>query len=207
MTKSGGGTSTTAVIAVVVGGVLAWSGLRGWKVTVVVKDFLSGVDPATDPELQKPENQLPISVGGLATEMFSGLLGSIFGGGGSIIPGLPFKVPIPGLGIPIGNETSSKPQENFKYAQLLSGQFGWNNTSELDAWYQLGMKESGWRSTAQNPTSSAYGIGQFLDSTWKSYGPKTPDPYLQTLYMAKYIKDRYGTPSQALAFHKSHNWY
>jgi hypothetical protein len=102
----------------------------------------------------------------------------------------------------------SNPRENFKYAQGIAGNFGWGSPSELAAWYTLGMKESGWRNTAQNPTSTAYGIGQFLNSTWKGVGmAKTSDPALQVEAMARYIKNRYGSPSRALAFHISHNWY
>src|SRR5436190_2667317 len=100
----------------------------------------------------------------------------------------------------------SNPQANFKFAQNIAGNFGWSSPAELNAWYQLGMKESGWRNTAQNPTSTAYGIGQFLDSTWRGYGiAKTSDPAQQVEAMARYIKARYGSPSKALAFHISHN--
>lgn len=107
-----------------------------------------------------------------------------------------------------GGSVPSNPKENFKFAQGIAGNYGWNNPGELAAWYTLGMKESGWRSNAQNPTSTAYGIGQFLDSTWKGYGiPKTSDPALQVEAMARYIRARYGSPSKALAFHRSHNWY
>lgn len=102
----------------------------------------------------------------------------------------------------------SNPKANFKFAQDLSGQYGWNNANELGAWYALGMKESGWNNNAQNPTSTAYGIGQFLNSTWGSYGySKTADPSTQVKAMAAYIKARYGSPSKALAFHLAHNWY
>lgn len=101
----------------------------------------------------------------------------------------------------------SNPAANFKFAQQIAPNYGWD-ANQLAAWYRLGMKESGWRNTAQNPTSTAYGIGQFLDSTWKGYGiAKTSDPALQVEAMARYIKARYGTPANALAFHNSHNWY
>jgi len=106
-----------------------------------------------------------------------------------------------------GNPIPSNPQANFRFAQQVAPQFGWN-AQELQAWYTLGMKESGWRNTAQNPTSTAYGIGQFLNSTWAGVGiAKTSDPYTQVLAMAKYIKNRYGSPSAALAFHLRNNWY
>lgn len=123
------------------------------------------------------------------------------------------KYNIPGTGTKSGpapkvSGVPSNPQANFKFAQNIAGNYGWNNPAELAAWYTLGMKESGWRNTAQNPTSTAYGIGQFLDSTWKGYGiAKTSDPALQVEAMARYIKARYGSPAKALAFHYSHNWY
>lgn len=106
-----------------------------------------------------------------------------------------------------GSGVPSNPAANFKFAQNIAGNYGWG-ANELSAWYTLGMKESGWRNNAQNPTSTAYGIGQFLDSTWKGYGiSKTSDPGQQVEAMARYIKARYGSPSKALAFHLSHNWY
>lgn len=101
----------------------------------------------------------------------------------------------------------SNPQANFKFAQQVAPQYGWGE-DQLAAWYRLGMKESGWRNTAQNPHSTAYGIGQFLDSTWGNYGfHKSSDPLYQVQAMAAYIKARYGNPANALAFHNAHNWY
>lgn len=106
-----------------------------------------------------------------------------------------------------GSGVPSNPKANFTFAQQAAPSFGWDD-KELGAWYTLGMKESGWNSNAQNPTSTAYGIGQFLDSTWKGVGgSKTSDPRQQVQYMAQYIKNRYGSPSRALAFHIAHNWY
>lgn len=112
-----------------------------------------------------------------------------------------------GGGQSFGNGVPSNPAANFKYAQNIAGNFGWG-ANELSAWYTLGMKESGWRNTAQNPTSTAFGIGQFLNSTWAGVGiAKTSDPALQVEAMARYIKNRYGSPSKALAFHLKNNWY
>lgn len=112
------------------------------------------------------------------------------------------------IGSGVAGSIPSNPQANFKFAQNIAGNYGWSDPKELSAWYTLGMKESGWRNTAQNPTSTAFGIGQFLNSTWAGVGmAKTSDPALQVEAMARYIKNRYGSPSRALAFHLSHNWY
>lgn len=112
-----------------------------------------------------------------------------------------------GGGQAFGSGVPSNPQANFRFAQQIAPNFGWG-ADELSAWYTLGMKESGWRNTAQNPTSTAYGIGQFLNSTWAGVGmAKTSDPALQVEAMARYIRNRYGSPSRALAFHLKNNWY
>lgn len=112
------------------------------------------------------------------------------------------------IGSGVLGSVPSNPRANFQYAQNIAGNYGWGSSGELGAWYQLGMKESGWNSNAQNPTSTAYGIGQFLNSTWGGYGiQKTSDPSQQVEAMARYIKARYGSPSKALAFHNAHNWY
>lgn len=69
-------------------------------------------------------------------------------------------------------------------------------------------KESSWNPNAQNPTSTAYGLFQFLNSTWKGTGiAKTNDPRLQTEAGFKYIASRYGDPSRAVAHHRAKNWY
>lgn len=97
-------------------------------------------------------------------------------------------------------------EANRKIAQMLAEQRGWTGDlwSALD---RLIMKESGYKNTAQNPTSTAFGIGQFLDSTWKNYGEKTADPRTQLDYMFRYIQDRYGDPARAWQFSQANNWY
>lgn len=91
-------------------------------------------------------------------------------------------------------------------AKSVAGAFGWSQ-NHFNAWDALINAESGWNPNAQNPTSTAYGLGQFLNSTWRSFGPKTSDPGKQLEYMARYIRDRYGDPVKALAFHANKHWY
>lgn len=72
------------------------------------------------------------------------------------------------------------------------------------------MKESGLNPTAKNPTSSAFGIWQGLESTRKAYlGPnyQTTDPVMQLDAFRRYVKDRYGTPENAQAFWQRNHWY
>lgn len=86
-------------------------------------------------------------------------------------------------------------------------QLGWTG-NEMAALNALIMKESGYNPNAQNPHSTAYGIFQFLNSTWKGVGAtKTADAAAQTAAGLRYIRQRYGTPSRALQFHLGHGWY
>lgn len=72
----------------------------------------------------------------------------------------------------------------------------------------LVMKESKWVPTAQNPKSTAYGIPQFLDSTWATVGcEKTDDPHVQIDCMIDYVSERYDTPENAVEFHTKNNYY
>lgn len=72
----------------------------------------------------------------------------------------------------------------------------------------LWNKESGWNPNAQNPTSTAFGIAQFLNGTWAGTGyTKTTDPFQQIDAGLTYIKQRYGSAKKALEFHLQNNWY
>ncbi len=93
------------------------------------------------------------------------------------------------------------------YAKSLLPQFGFSE-QDYPALVELWQRESGWNPLAQNPTSTAFGIAQFLNGTWQGTGvPKTTNPQQQIMAGLTYIKGRYGNPSNALAFHNAHNWY
>lgn len=85
---------------------------------------------------------------------------------------------------------------------------GWNQGAEWNALYTLIQKESSWDPNAQNPSSTAYGLFQFLNGTWAGTGHrKSNDPRVQAEAGLNYIAGRYGTPSAALRFHRANNWY
>ena len=69
-------------------------------------------------------------------------------------------------------------------------------------------RESGFSCNAQNPSSTAYGLFQFLNSTWSGTGVrKTSSCYGQAKAGLIYIKRRYGSPIGAYNHSKSHGWY
>ena len=71
--------------------------------------------------------------------------------------------------------------------------------------------ESRWNPRAKNPSSTAFGLFQFLKSTWATYCKEgsygSTDPYVQALGGFRYIKSRYRTPEGAWAFWQRHHWY
>lgn len=73
---------------------------------------------------------------------------------------------------------------------------------------ELIYRESKWNSEAKNPKSTAYGLGQFLNSTWKTVGcEKTSDPYKQIDCTLDYVEARYKTPQGAIKFWNKNHWY
>lgn len=70
-------------------------------------------------------------------------------------------------------------------------------------------KESAWKDK-KNPTSSASGVGQLLDSTYKNLGMKRSDSTVaQTVAALAYIGRKYGSggPCAAWAFWKKRSYY
>lgn len=97
---------------------------------------------------------------------------------------------------------------NKALAQKMAAQmYNWTGSQWSNGLEPLWMGESGFDNNIKNPTSTAYGIAQFLDSTWGPYGTKTSNPGLQIKYGLEYVHDRYGNPLSAESFKRAHNWY
>ena len=105
------------------------------------------------------------------------------------------------------NGTAAQNQATAKTVATQMGHSDWTTGTEWSDWVSLWNQESGWSGTAQNPGSTAYGIAQFLDSTWAPYGPKTADVSTQIKYGIEYIAGRYGSPQMAWAHEQANNWY
>ena len=79
---------------------------------------------------------------------------------------------------------------------------------EESCYFNIIDKESDWNPLAQNPKSTAFGIGQFLNSTWGLVDyKKTKNPYDQIDAMVMYVKLIYGDGCNAWNFKSQRGWY
>lgn len=85
---------------------------------------------------------------------------------------------------------------------------------EENAFQWLVKRESGGRTNAKNPKSSAFGLGQLIRGNRihiaKQLGianPDTTDYAEQRRMMDYYVKGRYGSYKNAVKFWQQHHWY
>jgi hypothetical protein len=112
----------------------------------------------------------------------------------------------------VAGGTGGTPEQNKQLGKAMAAAVGWTG-GEWSALLELWQNESGWRTNADNPSSSAYGIPQALPgSKMGSHGPDwRTNPRTQIAWGIDYIKSRpdYGTPSRALSKWRSRSphWY
>jgi hypothetical protein len=101
--------------------------------------------------------------------------------------------------------SSAAPAPSGSYQSYALSKVGSQQFSCLES---LWGRESGWNPNAQNPSSSAYGIPQFLDSTWAGTGiAKTSNGYRQIDAGLSYLDSRYGSPCGGWAHSQATGWY
>lgn len=107
---------------------------------------------------------------------------------------------------PAAAPASSFPATTAGYQAYAESNVGATQFRCLDA---LWTKESHWRTTAHNPSSTAYGIPQLLDSTWHYTGVgKTSDGFRQVDAGLAYLRRAYPAgPCSAWAHSQAHGWY
>jgi Transglycosylase SLT domain len=102
---------------------------------------------------------------------------------------------------------AAAPAASGSFQDYALGKLG-GDAGQFSCLESLWGKESGWNPNAQNPSSTAYGIPQFLDSTWASTGiAKTSDGYRQIDAGLIYIDSRYGSPCGAWDHSQANGWY
>jgi len=195
----------------IIAGVGAWVAKIGTTIVKAVKSFF-GIHSPSSVFMGIGEN--------LMTGLFQGMVGGaaglakwvlkqIKGLGGSIASDV-----LNWLGFGSGSSSNqgdvgssnSSAAANQAWARGELGLFGWGG-GQMTPLIELWNRESGWNQNAQNPSSTAYGIAQFLDTTWAAYGPKTNNPQLQMQYGMEYIAGRYGDPAAAWAHEVNAGWY
>lgn len=94
-------------------------------------------------------------------------------------------------------------------SELSSVGGGWQQSlTPAERW--LIEHEGGYNPSAKNPTSTAFGIWQGLESTRKRYlgtNWQTTDANLQLDAMRRYVSDRYGNAENAQRFHEQNGFY
>ena len=93
-------------------------------------------------------------------------------------------------------------------AQALMPEFGFS-ADQFSCLDSLWTKESGWNPSADNPTSSAYGIPQALpgEKMASAGADWATNPATQIRWGLGYIAEVYGSPCGAWAQSQANNWY
>lgn len=96
------------------------------------------------------------------------------------------------------------------YAALVSAaaKEGWTG-AQWAALNNVEMREAGYSLTAQNPTSGAFGMAQFINGAQEyfQYGGNPSTAAGQATAMVNYVAQRYGTPANAWAHEVNFGWY
>ena len=118
----------------------------------------------------------------------------------------PTRSPVQATGLPTVNAAPGSLEALVM--QMAARRHGWSGPRQQEALYELIDRESGWDPYAENPTSTAADLFQFLDSTRANYGlPLHAAPRRQARAGLDYIDDRYDSPLQALRFHDREGYY
>jgi len=110
--------------------------------------------------------------------------------------------------------------------QKTASQFGWGSGAQWSALDKVEIEEAGYSATVKNSSSGALGMAQALGhgnantagSLGNEYGgygltdaqakqANSGNASMQSLWMCNYIKQTYGNPVNAQAFHLANGWY
>lgn len=110
--------------------------------------------------------------------------------------------------VPAVPSAPSNSGSNRAIGRDLAATRGWTG-DEWTCLNALWTRESGWRHTADNPNSSAYGIPQALPGSKMSSagGDWASNPATQVKWGLGYISNRYGSPCKAWSHSERIGWY
>lgn len=169
-------------------------GLFGFDPAEKIKDFISGV---VGKVTGKFDGKFPEAIGEGVSGYFGDAVDKAVERGQRVMQFLPG---------PLGTTANAFAASGNAQNQVkdVAGGYGWGSGSEWSAIQQLVQKESGWNPNAANPVSSARGLFQKMTS---AHGAVEGSAGGQAQWGLNYIRQRYGTPTKALAFHNRNNWY
>lgn len=183
-TDTGSGISGIGIAVLFAGGILVWSGVKGYSVSHVFRDVIAGKKPT------QGQPDYPVTIGGIFTSLLHGGGGSS-GGSGSVTSS--------------GGQVAQSNAANKKLGQKMAAAMGWGSGDQWTALNNIVMSESGWSSTIKNPGSNASGIAQNIAGFGPGY--ESGNAPQQIAWLLRYIKQRYKTPVDAWNFHLAHGWY
>lgn len=192
--------SGVAVFYATAGGVLLWSGIKGQTIGETVRAVTSGSSSALSAQGSETVGTPTLENTGTGTDT----------------SGAPAHT---ASGDTAAHTASAKAAQALAQSMAFaSGHVSWITGQQWKDWVSLWNQESGWSSTAQNPSSGALGIAQALghggNGTAGKYGNEYPsqaandgDAASQIAWGISYIAQRYGSPSAAWAHEVANGWY
>jgi|ERR1022692_270942 hypothetical protein len=172
-----------AIGALAIGGVFLYSSIKGKSILATTQAVITGKSPTTVGQTNPITNVVapPTSNASVNTSN-----ANVLTGGGTNA-------------------------QNKALALSMATNMGWGDSANQNALVNLWNGESGFDTTATNPSSGAYGIPQSLPASkmasagadWKT------NPATQIKWGLTYIRDTYGSPSAAYAkwLSRSPHWY
>lgn len=193
------------IFVATVGSIFLYSGVKGLGLSKTTRDLLTGKNPANDPSASGgvAVNETSVSTSAIGVAPGTGTATGKIPSAASVLN----EYGIGGNAAPI--VANGSPSQNRSLGRFLAAGVGWTG-AQWTALDTVVNGESGWSNTAQNPTSTAYGIGQNINpSTYPKAGQKAhgSNPHAQIVWTLKYIKSRYGDPINALAHERKFGWY
>jgi hypothetical protein len=170
--------SGLAVAEIGVGGVVLYSGIKGYSLAETFTWLLKGTAPQQSEGITAAD--YPSAAAAAGSTAAAGDTGA----------------------------SSGSAAANQSLAKQLLNQMGlssWTSGSEWADLVSLWNQESGWSATAANPTSNARGIAQNINGWSSSY--QNGNAAQQITWGINYIEQRYGSPTMAWGHETANGWY